>query len=81
MTLVSATKSDFARDNSMKNVTYVVVSSKDGKEKKVIDEIRYNTSMSYDDNVAKITYSKSDTNLIDFILQSMDDYDASHPRK
>ena len=47
----------------------------------MIDEIRYNTSMSYDDNVAKITYSRSDTNLIDFILRSMKDYDASHPRK
>ena len=81
VTLVSATKSDFARDNSMKNVTYVVVSSKDGKEKKVIDEIRYNTSMSYDDNVAKITYSKSDADLIDFILRSMKDYDASHSKK
>ena len=47
----------------------------------MIDEIRYNTSMSYDDNVAKITYSKSDVSLIDFILRSMSDYDASHPRK
>ena len=62
-------------------MSYVVFSSKDGSEVKILDLIAYDKTRSYEENLNSSIYGKAETKMMDQIIGLMEEYDRTHPRR
>ena len=73
---VSVPKSIDARDPARVDEMYFIAENDAGTDYKIIDKVRYNESLSFEDNMEVVTSSKEDMGAMGVIFQVAEAYDA-----
>ena len=76
LTFVSVPKSIDARDPARVDEMYFIAVNDAGTDYKIIDKVRYNESLSFEDNMEVVTSSKEDMGAMGVIFQVAEAYDA-----
>lgn len=81
LSLVAPSESKYGYNPNIPSMSYVMVSSRDGSEVKILDLIAYDKRRLYEENLNNSTYGKAEIKMMDQIIGLMEDYDNKHPRK
>ena len=79
ISVVAPSESRYGYDPNTPRMSYVVFSSKDGSEVKILDLIAYDKTRSYEENLNSSIYGKAEIKMMDQIIGLMEEYDRTHP--
>lgn len=79
ISVVAPSESRYGYDPNIPRMSYVVFSSKDGSEVKILDLIAYDKTRSYEENLNSSIYGKAEIKMMDQIIGLMEEYDRTHP--